>query len=363
MNSAIDQTLADPPTFTTERLGKHCLVTGGAGYVGSTIVRRLAAAGCKVRSVDALTHDHEDANIACIQADLRDADALSTACEGINSVFHTAAIIKPLEIYRPAIKRLVYDVNVTGTQNLLRAAAANGVQTFVHTSSFNVVLDRELNNSDETLPYATKSKDLYTLTKIAAEKAVLSANTIDGMKTCALRPGGIWGPDTHSIMIRSLLDEVAKNNFKVLIGDGSATIDNTHVDNLVDAQLMAATALRSKPETVAGQAYFITDNEPVNGMEWFRPIVEGIGDEFPTFRLPGGLMKFVGRMMEVIHFLGGPEPTLNRRGIRNLTESSSFRIDKARAHLGYNPRYQRANGIPALLPAARSYVDNLRSGN
>lgn len=73
------------------------------------------------------------------------------------------------------------------------------------------------------------------------------------------------------------------------------------------------------------------------------------------------MMKMVGRGMELAHFLGGPEPTLTHRGIRNLTESSSFRIDKARRDLGYQPRFTRENGIPLLLPNARRFVDDLRA--
>ena len=361
MSDSVPANPASPPALTAKDIGATCLVSGGAGYVGSALVKRLVASGCQVISLDATQHSHPDQAVTCIQADLRDHDAIVSACAGVDTIFHTAALIKPLEIYRPSLKRLVYDVNVVGTQNLLDAAKRQGATSLVHTSTFNVVLDRELNDSDESLPYATRSRDLYTLTKIEAEKAVLAANSKDGLRTCALRPGGVWGSDTRSIMIRSVLVEVAKNNFKVLIGNGKATIDNTHVENLVDAQVLAAKALRAADASAGGEAFFITDDEPVNGLEWFRPLVEGVGEKFPSFRLPGGMMKLVGRLMELIHFLGGPEPTLNRRGIRNLTESASFRIDKARRILGYSPRYQRSNGIPELLPASRDYLEELRS--
>jgi 3beta-hydroxy-delta5-steroid dehydrogenase/steroid delta-isomerase len=353
-----------PPQFTPDDIGNHCLVTGGAGYLGRRIVRRLVEAGCTVRSLDVIAHDHADipgAEVECVVGDLRNYKDIADACKDIDTVFHAAAIIKILEIARPSLRRFVYDVNVHGTRNVVRAAESAGVKALVQTSTFAVVMDRELDGKDETLPYATQSKDLYCLTKIEAEKAVLAGDKPGGLRTCSLRPGGLWGSDTNCMMIKSILDQLAKDNFKVLIGDGKATMDNTHVENLVDAELLAAKALHHHPEAAGGQAYFIVDDERYNALEWFRPLVEGLDMKFPSFRLPGSMMKGIARMMEVSHFMGGPEPVLTVRGIRNMTETSSFRIDKARKHLGYEPRYKLANGIPELLPMARAYLDQARN--
>ena len=349
------------PQLTAKDLGKHCLVTGGAGYVGSQLVQRLVAAGCKVRSLDVQAHSHEG-DVETMVGDLRDYAAVQKACEGIDTVFHTAALISTLQWCRPSVRRFVYDVNVQGSINVARAAEEAGAKAMVHTSTFCVVLDRDgLDDQDESLAYATRSHDLYTTTKIEAERAVLSADREGGLRTAALRPGGVWGPNVNSIMIRNFLQELAKGKFKVLIGNGKANMDNTHVENLLDAQLLAARALRSKDCPAGGQAYFIVDEEQVNPLEWFRPLTEGLGEKFPKFYLPGGLMRFVGGMLELAHMVGGPEPVLTRRAMRNMTESSSFRVDKARRDLGYEPRYKRENGIPELLPAAREYVESLRT--
>ena len=88
-------------------------------------------------------------------------------------------------------------------------------------------------------------------------------------------------------------------------------------------------------------------------MEWFRPLTEGLGYTFPSMAVPAPLMFAVGYALEVAHLFGAPEPTLTRRGVRNLTESSSFCVDKARERLGYQPRYRRDTGIPLLLDEAR----------
>jgi 3beta-hydroxy-Delta5-steroid dehydrogenase / steroid Delta-isomerase len=345
----------DAPQFSADELGPRCLVTGGAGYVGSAIVRRLRAAGCAVRSFDVVDHKSEP-GVEVVTGDLRDYNSLLSACKGIDTVFHTAALIKLMAIARPSLRRLVFDVNVGGTTNVTRSAAAAGVTALVHTSTFNVVMDRDYVRQDETLPYAVNTNDLYTRSKIEAERVALAADAPGGLRVCALRPGGIWGIDTTSIMVRSFLEQL--DNFTVLIGDGHSAADNTHIDNLVDAQLLAARALRSKPDVAGGQAYFITDDEPLNPLEWFRPLVEGLGRSFPTRRLPAGMMRIVGVMLEVTHWLGAAEPVLTRRSVRNLTESGSFCIDKARRDLGYAPRYCRDNGMPRLLPIARAYLES-----
>lgn len=361
-----------PPVFTAERLGRRCLVTGGAGYVGRALVKRLSAAGCSVRSFDVLPHRHDangvaNADIETRVGDLRDPDAVRAACAGIDTVFHTAALINTLSIYRPAERALVFGVNVEGTRNVLRAAAEAGVSAFVHTSSFNVALSAKAGDmaQDESAPYVADAKDLYTLSKIEAERAALAADDAHavapgGMRVCALRPGGIWGSDTGSMMIRSFVEQLAAGKFKVLVGDPAALTDNTHVENLVDAELLAAQALRECPQTVGGRAYNISDGEPMNGMAWFRPLVEGLGHAYPQRWLPMWLIRGVAWAAESAHRLGAPQPLLTIRGVNNLAESSRLSIERARRELGYAPRYTQANGMALLLPAARALV--ARSG-
>lgn len=347
--------VAPAPTLSANEIGPRCLVTGGAGYVGSALVRRLQQAGCSVRSLDLAPHQHGP-GVDCIRGDLTDPATLASACEGVNTVFHTAALIKLLSLARPSVRKLVWRVNVEGTAQVLEAARAAGVSAFVHTSTGNVVLDRELPDADETTPYASRAHDLYARSKIAAEQLALTADQSGGMRVCALRPGGVWGSDVDSVMLRSFLTQLAEGRFKALIGDGASTMDNTHIENLIDAQLLAARGLHKTPERIGGEAFFIMDDEPVNPVEWFRPLAEGLGHEFPRLRLPGALMRQIAWLLEAAHFVGGPEPTLCVRAVRNLTETSRLKIDKARQELGYVPRYQRANGIPEVLPAARAWL-------
>ena len=348
------------PSLGPQQLGRRCLVTGGAGYVGRALVRRLHAAGCTVRSFDVVPHRHDN-GVETIVGDLRDDAAMRAACEDMDTVFHTAAVINTLSIYRPAVRQRVFSINVDGTRNVVRAAAQAGVTALVHTSSFNVALSETSHGEqDESAPYADHAQDLYTLSKIEAERSALDADCAGGLRVCALRPGGIWGSDTGSVMIRSFLEQLAAGKLKVLVGDPAAQTDNTHVENLVDAELLAAQALRERPQVAGGQAYNISDGEPMNGMAWFRPLVEGLGFPFPQRWLPMWLIRAVARLAETAHWLGAPQPLLTIRGVNNLAESSRLSIVKARRDLGYQPRYQLSSGLKTLLPAARAFVDQQR---
>ncbi len=348
------------PELSPAQVGPRCLVTGGAGYAGSAIVQRLVEAGCQVRSFDVVAQAPR-AGVEVMQGDLSSTADVQAACAGMDTVFHVAALIKLVSLARPALRRQVMAVNVEGTRKVLQAAQAAGVQVFVHTSTGNVVMDRVLEEQDESLPYVTRSRDLYSQSKVAAEKLALAADTPGAMRVCAVRPGGLWGPNVQSVMIRSFLEQLAANRFTALIGNGRSLMDNTHIENLVDGQLLAAKALRERPDQVGGQAYFVFDGEKINPLEWFRPLAEGLGYRFPRLRLPGRLMQAAAWFMELSHYLGGPEPLLSVRAVRNLIESSSFRIDKARRELGYQPRYGRDSGLAELLPPARAYVDQLKA--
>jgi 3beta-hydroxy-Delta5-steroid dehydrogenase / steroid Delta-isomerase len=362
----IPNAIPPPPELTPTMVGTTCLVTGGAGYLGSSLIQRLLAIGCKVRSLDLrkdLPAKLANSGVEHHAVDLRHYQAMEPAFQGVDTVFHTAALISLVAIDRaqPALRRRVFGVNVVGTENVIRAAQANHVGRLIHTSSINVVMDHPIENGDESLPYATNTTDLYSVTKIAAEKRILAANSRqqDGLKTCALRPGGIWGAGQGSVMIDTFVRELAKGAFQATIGNGRSSLDNTHIENVIDAQLLAANELRANPDKIGGQVYFITDNERFDAMEWYRPLVEGLGHTFPKLKLPGKLMVPVAGLLEWAHRCGAAEPIFSRRSIRNITEGCHFSIAKAQADLGYNPRYQRSH-LVEMLPELQAYYNEVR---
>ena len=160
---------------------------------------------------------------------------------------------------------------------------------------------------DETLPYTDRFNDLYTETKVVAERFVLSQNTSPngraGMLTCAIRPSGIWGRGDQT-MFRKLFESVVAGHVKVLIGRKSAKLDNSYVHNLVHGFIMAAQHL-VPGGTAPGQAYFINDGEPVNMFEFAQPIIKACGQRWPRLRVSGAVVRSLMVTWQRLHFRFG----------------------------------------------------------
>ncbi|MGB5694141.1 MAG: NAD-dependent epimerase/dehydratase family protein [Polyangiales bacterium] len=343
------------------QVGPVCLVTGGNGYVGKHLIRRLLELGCEVRALD-LAPFRGDPRVVSIVGDIRRISDVGPACEGVDTVFHTAAIINTLALARPSVRRQVYGVNVHGTQCVIRACRAAGVKKLIFTSSITVAVDGPVREGDETAPYvgAHGLRDLYSQTKSLAEKLVLAADDAHGLRTAAVRPGGVWGPGEGAMVVQDFLEHLAAGRFKATVGDGTSVTDNVHVDSVVDAHLLVAQKLTLDPDLVAGQAYFVSDDEPTNAVGWYRPIVESLGYSWPEVRIPRRLAYAFAYFGELAHYFGGPFPMLTRRGVLSVSQDASFRIDKARAHLGYEPRTSAAEGFPKLMHEFRATHDRFK---
>jgi 3beta-hydroxy-delta5-steroid dehydrogenase/steroid delta-isomerase len=336
-------------------IGPVCLVTGGLGFFGRALVRRLVQEGLRVRVLDVARGTASDPSVEYVEGDLRHPDTVMRAADGVSTVFHTAAVIHLGGVASEATRKRVHDVNVGGTENVIAACRQQGVGQLVYTSSNNVVFDREIVLGDETEPYAERAFDLYTITKRESEKRVLAAGKEGALKTCSLRPGGIWAPYPGGVMIDKVVEQLAKGTFVARIGEGASS-DNTHVENLAEAQLLAARALIAKPQLVSGQAYFITDDEPMDTVEWFRPLVEALGYVMPERRIPENFMYGLAYGMEWADRLFGTPALVTRLEVLKVTRTHTFRIDKARADLGYEPRIKRDSGLLDCVPFAKELI-------
>ena len=329
-----------------------CLVTGGAGYLGRHLVQELLRRGCRVRAFDRdpIPVSHERLEVA--QGDVRDLSAIRKACDGIDTVFHTAAVLDFRRFPGRDAWERSSSINVGGVENVLRACRDAGVQRLVHTSTNNVTLEGPVIDGDETWPYARKPKDPYTATKILAERRVLEANGADGLLTCAIRPGGIYGPGEQLIFPR-ITEQCARGRFRAIIGDGSAKSDNTYIENLVDGHLEAARHL-VPGSPVGGQAYFVTDGAPVNYFEFFRPYVADLGLEFPTLRLPTWPFHAVMWLWELAgRWLPIPAPPMTTLELRKLVVSHYSRIEKARRDFGWTPKVSPEEAARRCIPYVR----------
>jgi 3beta-hydroxy-delta5-steroid dehydrogenase/steroid delta-isomerase len=350
------------PTLTTD-LG-HVLVTGGSGFVGANLVTELLARGLEVRSFDRVVYPlAEHPRLQTFVGDITDTDDVAKAVAGIDTVIHTAAIIDLMggASVTADYRKRSFDVNVGGTQNLVHAAQSAGVKRFVYTASNSVVMGGQVvAGGDETLPYTERFNDLYTETKVVAEKFVLEQNAEHGMLTCSIRPSGIWGRGDQT-MFRKVFESVLAGHVKVLVGSKDVKLDNSYVHNLIHGFILAGEHL-VPGGSAPGQAYFINDGEPINMFEFARPVVEACGEPYPTLRVPGGLVLFVMKVWQWLHFrFGIPKPLIEPLGVERITIDNYFSIAKAKRDLGYEPRFNTQQAMAECLPYYTELYDRMKA--
>jgi 3beta-hydroxy-delta5-steroid dehydrogenase/steroid delta-isomerase len=333
----------------------HCLVTGAAGYLGEHLIRELLRRGARVRGFDirplTLRHPHFE----FVSGDVRSFEQVRKACEGVETVFHVAAVLDFARFSTAAQREQSYAVNVRGVENVVRAAREAGAARLVHTSSNNVTFDGPIIDGDETRPYATHIRDLYTETKVLGEQVALAANGHGGLLACAIRPGGIYGPGEKLVFPR-VVDECVGGRYVAKIGDGSALSDNAFIENLVDAEIEAARHLLPG-SPLAGEAYFISDGAPINYFDFFRPVIEALGFRHPTRSVPGRPMMAIMAVWEGLHFLleslGVPRPPLLALEVKKIAVSHYNRIDKAERDFGWRPRVAATDAIARMIEPCR----------
>lgn len=339
------------PSLTTE-LG-NVLVTGGSGFVGANLVAELLKRGHKVRSLDRVPSPlAEQPGLDSVVGDITNLDDVAAAVEGMDTIFHTAAIIDLMggASVTDEYRQRSFAVNVDGTKNLVHAAQTAGVKRFVYTASNSVVMGGQtISGGDETLPYTTRFADLYTETKVAAEKFVLAENGAYGMLTCSIRPSGIWGNGDQT-MFRKVFESVLSGQVKVLVGNKKIKLDNSYVRNLVHGFILAGQHL-VEGGTAPGQAYFINDGEPVNMFEFARPVVEACGRTLPNVRVSGKLVHKVMTLWQWLHFkFSLPKPLVEPLAVERLYLDNYFSIAKAKRDLGYEPLVNTEQAMQECLP-------------
>lgn len=309
------------------------LVTGGAGFLGSSIVAALLRDGQRVRTLDLTASAH--AGVESVVGDLCQREVLARACEGVDTVFHSAALFA----MHPRAAEALHRVNVGGTERVIAACQEHGVRRLVFTSSIDVVFDgTPIAGGTESLPYPSRYLDAYAQTKARAEQLVLAANGVQGLNSCALRPAGIYGPGDRTRLPRLL--EASRSRGLVRIGDGRARFSHVYVDNVAHAHVLAARAL-SEGSRVSGRAYFVVDAPPQNFFDFVAPFLEQVGVERSSMRVPAWSARSLAWANEwLLRGFGrwlGREPGLTRYAVAATCVDFWFRHDRATADFGYHP--------------------------
>ena len=322
------------------------LVTGGCGFLGAAIARGLQARGDDVIILD-VAEECPVEGAEYRRVDITDAAAVIEACKGADTVVHNASIVHT----KWNKVDVVWGVNLGGTENMLAAAKANGAQRFIYISSGSVVYEgKDIENGDESLPYASISQAPYADSKIEAEKIVLAANGEGGVATCALRPHVVFGPGDQRFL-PALRSNAKAGRLRAQIGRGVWLSDYTYVTNMVDAVLLADDALAKDgiDSIAAGSAYFITNGEPMPFWDFVRKVAARLGFPPIKYTVPKSLMWGIAAIKEGIDTLKGgtlnAEDGLTRFAIRYMCTHHYFSIEKARRELGYDPSVSVEEGI------------------
>lgn len=313
-------------------MAANVLVTGGAGFIGSHLVRALLEAGDTVRVLDNLATGKaanltEVANdIDMHEVDLRDYDACLAACEGVEVVYHLGALGSvPRSIDDPATSNAV---NVLGTLNILMAANKQDVRRVVYSSSSSVYGDTPILPKHEAMRPSPRSP--YAVTKLAAEEYCRAFYRTYGLETVSLRYFNVFGPrqdpySQYSAVFPRFITALMNNESPVLYGDGKQSRDFTFVSNVVNANQLAAVS-----KTGLGEACNVACGEQITLLEALSLISDVVGRKVEPCYLPE-------RVGDVKH--------------------SKADISAAREHLKYEPQILFAEGMRKTVP---SYVDAVR---
>jgi nucleoside-diphosphate-sugar epimerase len=304
-------------------------VTGGSGFIGGALIRRLLAEGWDVR---ALARSEGSAGIVRdrgaepVRGDLDDVAALTEGARGADVAFHAAAHLGEWGT-REEFER----GNVQGTRNALEAARAAGVRRFVHVGTEAALMHGEpLVMVDERAPLQPGSKALYSATKAQAEMAVLEANG-DTLETVVVRPRLVWGVGDTTILpgVRAAAD----SGRWAWIGGGRHRTSTTHVDNVVEGLWLGA--MKGAP----GAVYFVTDGEPVVFREFFERLLATQGVELGDKGAPRavvGALAVAGETAWRVLPLPG-QPPVTRLAYWLASQECTIDITRARTELGYAP--------------------------
>jgi nucleoside-diphosphate-sugar epimerase len=326
-------------------MANSVLITGATGMVGRHFARVAAETGYQVLAMVRPGSDRsalDGVPVRYIDGDLSQPETLPAALADADIVVHAAAHVGdwgPAEKYRA--------INVVALEHMLHAAGRHGrLQRWIQISSLGVYPARHHYGTDETLPPDLSGLDGYTQTKAEAEIVLQRHIREHGLPAVILRPGFIYGPGDRHALPR-IVEKIQAGKMKFL-GRGDRLLNNTAVENLSDATLLAV----EKPDILGG-TFNIRDERMVTREEFINTIADYLGRPHPR-RVPEWLGRLIVRPIETIARLQGRQtpPLLTRAQIKFLTLNLDFSIAKAKRMLGYRPRVDFQDGIVAALDYA-----------
>ncbi|XP_070836865.1 3 beta-hydroxysteroid dehydrogenase type 7 [Chaetodon trifascialis] len=342
--------------MTENQRGLVYFVTGGSGFLGKHLLRILLEKEDKLAEIRVFDKhpdpslselSTEQTKVVVIQGDITDYSSVLKASRGVDLVIHTASLV---DVWHRVPEDLIYSVNVTGTENVINACVERGIQSLIYTSSMEVIgpniSGEHFVRGNEDTPYHVKHAMAYPRSKAKAEQMVLEANGIkvEGgqcLHTCSLRPTGIYG-EGHEL-IKDFYKQAVERGGVVITGiPENAEHGRVYAGNVAWMHVLAAQALRERPQTVGGEAFYCYDDSPYQNYEDFNLVLFSAFN-FRKVRLPPLLLWFLAWFNDMLRWILSPvynfTPLLNRYTLAVACTSFTIRTDKALRHFQYRPLY------------------------
>ena len=320
------------------------LVTGGTGFTGSHLVKKLLEEGSEVKVLArpaSNTAFLKDLGVEIIPGDITDRNSVNRAVYGTNKVFNIAAAYREAKLPEASY----WAVNLEGTKNIINACIKYGVSRLVHCSTIGVVSSVDKPPSDESAPYSPD--DIYQQSKCAAEKEVLKSVREESLPASVIRPCAIYGPG--DLRFLKMFRMIAKKRFYIP-GSGKALYHMVYIDDLVSGFILA-----SQKNNSIGEVFIIGGPEYTTLNELSRIIAEEFKVKPPGIHLPYKPIEILSVLMEYAYRPLKKEPPLYRRRIAFFKKDRAFDISKAKKILGYRPEFDLKEGIHLT---AKWYVEH-----
>ncbi len=326
----------------------RAVLTGGTGFIGGKLAAKLVAEGCEVRCLVRKTSKTEGLSklgVELCYGDLSEPGSFEEFTKGEDVVYHLAAMVSDW-----GAKEEFYRVNVEGTRSLLKASRDAGVRRFVYLSTSTVLWKSDfwsvhnIIDIDESYPYPGSYNDYYNESKALAEKVVTGFFKDNDLETVVIRPSGVWGAGDTVILPR--LVKIAKKGMLLSVGSGDGLVSPCHVENLVQALILAAEA-----RNAAGNIYFINDGIKIKHLEFISLLLKSVGiDWTPKMAVPYKLAFGLASLFELISRMTNSKkpPVLTRFAVAAIAGSRTYSIKKAKIEIGYQPTMDLEEGLRQL---------------
>ncbi len=303
------------------------LITGATGYIGGQMARHLSSRGAHVLCMTRNGKKIDD--IPAIDGDLLLPESLVNACDCADIVIHFAGALG-----RGLSNKMIREVNVNGTLNLIRSAKKAGVKYFLHISSAAVVGPREgapSNERTKCYPFT-----VYEKTKYEGECKALELSKKLNLQLGVARPTFTYGPgDPHKLLMFKLI----KKRLFLYIGNECSTNHPVYIDDLLNGIMLM---LENKPNQ---KVYILGGPKPVTKKNWAGTIAEELNVKPPFINLPEKPAWLVAIVLEGLGKLIGVEMPLTRSRILAMSKNWGMDISKAKEELGYDPKVDLKEGV------------------